>query len=231
MSDEFAALKRQAGELAAEAVQSGMAVGLGSGSTADFATRAIGRRLAEGELRNIICVPSSEKTARLARAVNIPLTTLSEQPVLDLYIDGADEIDPQLNLIKGLGASLLREKVVATAAQYVIIISDYRKLVSRLGERAPLPVEVIPFAQRPVNKFLEGLGARTIARLNEDGDVLITDEGNIILDSYFDEIADAAVLGQAVRSQPGVVEHGFFLDIADEAIIALQDGTQRLLRS
>jgi ribose 5-phosphate isomerase A len=229
MSDEFQELKRTAGDTAAQAVQSGMVVGLGSGTTADFATKAVGRRLADGEIRNIICVPSSEKTARLARALHIPLTTLAEQPTLDIYIDGADEIDPQLQLIKGLGGSLLREKIVATAANYVIIISDYRKLVTQLGARSPLPVEVIRFAQRPVNAYLESLGARTIQRVKE-GEIFITDEGNIILDCYFDEIADAAQLAQAVRAQPGVVEHGFFLNIADEAIIAMPDGIQRLQR-
>lgn len=229
MSEDFAELKQIAGETAAQAVQSGMVVGLGSGSTADFATRAIGRRLAEQAIRNIICVPSSEKTARLARALRIPLTTLDEQPMLDLYIDGADEIDPQLDLIKGLGGSLLREKVVATAAQRVIIVSDYRKLVDRLGTRSPLPVEVIRFAERPVNAFLESLGARTIRRA-KDGETTITDEGNVILDCYFEEITDATQLGQAVRAQPGVVEHGFFLGIADEAIVAMPDGVQHLTR-
>ena len=230
MSDEFQELKRAAGDTAAQSVQSGMVVGLGSGTTADFATKAVGRRLAAGEIRNIICVPSSEKTARLARALHIPLTTLAEQPRLDIYIDGADEIDPQLDLIKGLGGSLLREKIVATAANYVIIISDQRKLVSQLGARSPLPVEVIRFAQRPVNAYLESLGARTIQRVKE-GEIFITDEGNIILDCYFDEIADPAQLAQAVRAQPGVVEHGFFLNIADEAIVAMPGGVKRMLRS
>jgi len=228
MSDEFQELKRLTGDAAAETVQSGMVIGLGSGSTADMATRAIGRRLAADQIRNIICIPSSENTARLARALHIPLTTLDEQPTLDLYIDGADEIDPQLDLIKGLGASLLREKVVATASRSVLIIGDYRKLVQQLGERSPLPVEVIPFAQQPVTSYLEGLGARTILR-TRDGKAVITDEGNIILDCYFDEIADAGQLGQAVRAQPGVVEHGFFLGLADEALVAMADGEIRRL--
>lgn len=229
MVDEFADMKKVAGDAAAQAVQSGMVLGLGSGSTAAYATKAVGRRLAAGEIRNILCVPSSDETARLARALRIPLTTLSETPVLDLYIDGADEIDPQLDLIKGLGGFLLREKVVATTARHVIIVGDERKLVQHLGERSPLPVEVIPFAQRPVSDHLESLGARIIVRVKE-GQTFITDEGNIILDCYFDEIADPAALGQAVRAQPGVVEHGFFFGIADEAIVAMSGGVERLKR-
>lgn len=230
MGDDFAELKKVAGDTAAQAVQSGMVLGLGSGSTAAFATKAVGRRLAAGEIRNILCVPSSDDTARLARALRIPLTTLNETPVLDLYIDGADEIDPQLDLIKGLGGYLLREKVVATSARHVIIVGDERKLVEHLGERSPLPVEVIPFAQRPVSDYLESLGARIIVRAKE-GEIFITDEGNIILDCYFDEIASPVDLGTAMRAQPGVVEHGLFLGLAAAALVAGPDGVRHLARS
>jgi ribose 5-phosphate isomerase A len=229
MIENVEALKRQAGEKAVEAIRSGMVVGLGTGSTAVHAVRALGELLRAGRLRDIVAIPTSEATAADARAWGIPLTTLSAHPVIDVTIDGADEIDPQLNLIKGLGGALLREKIVAVASRRVIIISDDRKLVQRLGTRAPLPVEVIPFAQRPVADYLAGLGARVVLRGDAAEEPFITDEGNLILDCHFDGgIGDAAALATAVRAQPGVVEHGLFLGLAAEAIIAAPDGIHTL---
>lgn len=204
---------------------SGMVLGLGSGSTATFAVQAIGRRLKAGELRDLVCVPSSEKTAREARKWDIPLTTLDEHPRIDVTIDGTDEVTPDLDLIKGLGGSLLREKIVAASTEKLIIIADYRKRVQRLGERAPLPVEVIPFALNPVERYLRGLGSNPVLRVR-DGKTFVTDEGNVLLDCHFEQIDDPVALGQAVRSRPGVVEHGFFLGMAYAVLIATPDGVE-----
>lgn len=222
-------LKRQAAEKAVEFVASGMVVGLGTGSTAVHATRAIGRKLQDGSLRNIIAIPTSEATAREAEKWAIPLTTFHDHPAIDLTIDGADEIAPNLDVTKGLGGALLREKIVAAVTKQFIIVADERKIVSQLGSIAPVPVEVIPFAQRPVTDFLTKLGARVVLRINDE-QPFITDEGNIILDCHFDGIDNAAALGQTIRSQPGVVEHGLFLNMVARAIIAASDGITVLER-
>lgn len=224
MSD-IAELKRQAAERAVEFIESGMVVGLGTGSTAVYAVRALGRLLADGRLHNIVAIPTSEATAREAQSCNIPLATLQMHPAIDLTIDGADEADPNLDLIKGLGGALLREKIVAAASKRFIIVGDYTKRVAQLGSKAPVPVEVISFAERPVADYLQSLGARVEKRMDEDGKrPLRTDENNIILDSYFGLIADPPTLAQAIRQQPGVVEHGLFLNLATDLIIAAPDG-------
>ncbi len=230
MEKSIEELKREAAEAAVENIESGMVVGLGSGSTANYAILAIGLLLAEGRLTDIVAIPSSEKTAQLARQQHIPLSTLDEHPAIDITIDGADEIDPQLNLIKGLGASLLREKIVTSSTKRFIVIGDHRKLVERLGTRAPVPVEVIQFAHRPVYDYLAALGSRPVLR-KQDGQTKITDEGNIILDCFFTEIADPGQLAQQIRERPGVVEHGFFLDMASDAYVATPYGVQHLTRS
>ena len=218
-------LKKQAALKAVEFVRSGMVVGLGTGSTAVHATRAIGEMLTDGRLQNILAIPTSEATARQAQEVGIPLTSLNQHPKVDITIDGADEIDPHLNLIKGLGGALLREKIVATASQRLIIVADDSKQVSQLGSRAPVPVEVIPFAQEPVRHFLQSLGANAILR-QQKGTPFITDENNIILDCHFPPIADPLKLAQTIRQQPGVVEHGLFLNMATDAIIASPQGIE-----
>jgi ribose 5-phosphate isomerase A len=220
-------LKRQAALKAVEFVQSGMIVGLGTGSTAVHATYAIGEMLADGRLHHILAIPTSQTTAQQAQQAGIPLTTFNEHPEVDITIDGADEIDPHLNLIKGLGGALLREKIVAVASQRVIIISDERKRVSQLGSRAPVPVEVIRFAQQPVTHYLQSLGARVVLRQTND-ETFITDEGNIILDCHFGPINEPQQLAQAIRQRPGVVEHGLFLNLATMAIIASSQGPEIL---
>lgn len=227
---DIEALKREAAEAAVGAVRSSMVIGLGSGSTAYFAIMAIGRLLTEGKLSDIVAIPTSEHTADLANEQDIPIGTLDEHPVVDLAIDGADEIDPQLNLIKGLGASLLREKIVESCARRLIIIGDQRKLVDRLGTRAPVPVEVIPFARRPVSEYLAALGCRPVLRV-ENGRTRYTDEGNILLDCYFEEIEDPFQLAWKLRQQPGVVEHGLFLQMATEAYVATTEGVQHIERA
>lgn len=234
MTVDIAELKKMAGEWAAEWVESGMVVGLGTGSTAVYATRAIGQRLQDGRLHHILGIPTSEQTARQAQEAGIPLTTLDDHPIIDLTIDGADEIDPHLNLIKGLGGALLREKIVAAASRRMIVVSDARKVIAKLGTLAPLPVEVIPFARRPVCDYLTSLGAQvTLRRDKELGQrPFLTDEGNIILDCTFPQgIDDPAVFAQTIIAQPGVVEHGLFLNLATLAVIAAPDGLQILKRS
>jgi ribose 5-phosphate isomerase A len=230
MTKSIDELKQEAAQAAVNHLKSGMVVGLGSGSTAYYATVDLGMRLAKGSLQNIVAIPSSEATAKLARKHHIPLSDLEKHPTVDITIDGADEIDPHLNLIKGLGHSLLREKIVVSTTERFIVIADDRKLVDHLGMRAPIPVEVIQFAQRPVTDYLTSLGCRPVLRRHDDGRPRITDEGNIILDCYFEEIKDPYQLAAAIRKRPGVVEHGLFLDMAAEAYVAAPGGVQHLTR-
>lgn len=225
-------LKRQAGEKAVEtAVRPGMVLGLGTGSTAVYATHKIGQLWQAGQLPGIIGIPTSETTAQEAEKFGIPLSTLNEHPLVDVMIDGADEIDPALNLIKGLGGALLREKIVAAASKRMVIVADESKRVRRLGARAPVPVEIIRFAERPCTTYLQSLGARVEKRLAEDTRPYITDEQNIILDCFFNGIPDPAALAQAIRAQPGVVEHGLFLGLATDVILATPAGIERLHRA
>lgn len=231
MAASIEKLKQIAGEKAAEFVRSGMVVGLGTGSTAVYATKAIGQMLQDGRLHHILGIPTSDLTARQAQEAGISLTTLDDHPLIDLIIDGADEIDPQLNLIKGLGGALLREKIAATAAKQMIVVSDRRKVVGRLGTLAPVPVEVIRFARRPVHDFLTGLGADVALRMEkETGErPYITDEGNYILDCTFPGgLADPSAIAQTIIACPGVVEHGLFLGLATLAIIADETGVTLL---
>ncbi len=222
-------LKRQAAEQAVGYIQSGMVVGLGTGSTAVFAVRRIGELLAAGRLQRIVGIPTAEVTAREAERAGVPLGTLDDHPSVDVTIDGADEIDPQLNLIKGLGGALLREKIVAAASRRLIIIADDSKRVEQLGTRAPVPVEVVVFARRPVAGYLASLGARVVER-RKDGERFITDEGNLILDCHFPGLPNPSEMAQLIRAQPGVVEHGLFLGMATEAIIAGERGVRVLER-
>lgn len=226
-------LKKEAGEKAAEYVESGMVIGLGTGSTAIHAVRAIGRMLKNGRLQNVLGIPTSEETRQEAERVGIPLTNFNENLIIDVTIDGADEIDPNFDLIKGLGGALLREKIVATASKAMIIVSDDRKIVDKLGTRAPVPVEVIPFAQHPVTAYLQSLGARPVLRMDrETGESpILTDENNIILDCWFANGLDKPIeMGQAISAQPGVVEHGLFFKLATRAVIAAPNGIQILER-
>ena len=216
-------LKRQAAERAVEIVESGMVVGLGTGSTAVHAVRRIGALLAEGRLQRIVGIPTADVTAREAERCGIPLGTLDAYPTVDVTIDGADEIDARLNAIKGLWGALLREKIVAAASRRFVLVADESKRVSQLGTRAPVPVEVIRFARRPVADYLASLGARVIER-QRDGRTFITDEGNLILDCHFPGLANPQEMAQLIRAQPGVVEHGLFLGMAAAAVVAGEKG-------
>lgn len=217
--------KQMVGEAAAQLIEDGMVLGLGSGTTATYMLYALSRRIAEG-LHIVGGVPSSESTEQLAGNLNIPLTTLDEHPELDLVIDGADEIDGQLNLIKGGGGALLREKIVVSAARRFVVIGDITKQVTVLGSHMPLPVEVVPFGVTPVRRRIEALGARVqLRRLGDQ--VFTTDNGNVILDCTFaGGIPDAVDVGQRLRSIVGVVETGLFLHMAERAIVGGPDGVK-----
>lgn len=226
-------LKRLAAARAIQEISSGMIIGLGTGSTASLAIRLLGQRLKQGELGHIVGIPTSEATARLAQTEGIPLGTLTDYPEIDITLDGADEVDPQLNLIKGLGGALLREKIIATFSRRFIIMGDTSKRVDRLGSKAPVPVEVIPMAEWPITLYLQDLGAATVAkRLLADKETpFITDEGNIILDCYFpNSIPNPSALELALRSRPGIVENGLFLGMASDVMLASEIGVEHLQR-
>jgi ribose 5-phosphate isomerase A len=221
--------KAAAAAAAVEAeVRSGMRLGLGTGSTANEALAVLGARLAEGRLHDLVGVPTSEATAARCRELGIPLATLDAARRLDVAIDGADEIDPELRLIKGLGGAHLREKVVACAADRFVVVADDSKLVDRLGERAPLPVEVIRFARGACERRLEHLGWRPALRLGRDGHPFVTDEGNLILDCHRDDWSAPDRLAAELAGLPGVVEHGMFLGIAAAAYVATPAGVRVL---
>lgn len=226
--------KRGAARAAVEhEVRSGMTLGLGTGSTVAHALDALGEALREGRLENVRGVPTSEQTAARARELGIPLLELHEAGELDLTIDGADEIDPNLDLIKGLGGALLREKMVAQASRRLVIIADAGKRVARLGQQAPVPVEVVPFGWRAHLPFLESLGARPVLR-EQAGEPYRTDNGNYVIDCHFEPeegIPDPQVLDWQLLGRAGIVEHGLVLDMAAIAYIAGPDGLATLDRN
>lgn len=224
-------LKQEAARKAVSTITSGMRLGLGYGSTAKFVVDAVGDRLREGSLRDILCVPAAEGTAKQARELNIPLTTLDETPELDLAIDGADEVDPNLDLVKGLGGALLREKLVAMAAREFVVVVDGAKLVPKLGIRAPLPVEVVRFGSSSVLPHLRACGAEPQIRKGADGNPFITDEGHYIYDCAFaGGIDNAAALENRLCSRAGIVETGLFLGIASRVYVAEEGGVRILTR-
>jgi ribose 5-phosphate isomerase A len=222
-------LKRAAALRAIEFVADGMTVGLGTGSTAYFVVEGLGRRVAEG-LR-IVGIPTSERTAAQARSLNIPLATFAEYQRIDLTIDGADEVErDSLNLIKGLGGALLREKIVAAASERLIIVVDHDKLVDRLGDHTPVPVEVTQFGWQATAARLAGLGAEPVLRHAAEDHPFITDGGNYILDCRFGRIADAAALECRIAAIVGVVESGLFVGRSSAVVVASADGVEVLTR-
>lgn len=224
------ALKRQAAEAAVAHVESGMIVGLGAGSTALKALECIAERLAVGRLTGILGVPSSEQVAADARRLAIPLTTLECHPRIDLTIDGADEVDPKLRVIKGGGGALLREKIVAQASEREMIIVDGSKLSERLGAQWALPVEVLAFGLRAHTEYIERLGAAVQVRTRPDGSHFRTDSGNLILDCQFGPIEDPECIAGALERRAGIVEHGLFIDLVTDLIVASPTGTQHRSR-
>jgi ribose 5-phosphate isomerase A len=221
-------LKEQAAREAVEQVRRGMVLGLGTGSTAEFALRRAAELLLAGTLSDIVGIPSSRRTESLARELGIPLSDLDAHPLIDLTIDGADEVDPRLNLIKGGGGALLREKVLAEASRRVLIIVDEGKLSPRLGTAWALPVEVIPFAASPVKGFLEELGASVSLRRDDEGAAFRTDQGNRILDARFGPMAEPESLAAKLDARAGIVAHGLFLGLASEVIVAGAHGIRHL---
>ncbi|MDB4948773.1 MAG: rpiA [Gemmatimonadetes bacterium] len=222
------ALKRAAAERAAEWIRDGMTVGLGTGSTVRHLLDVIAERRAAGEWAGIVGVPTSADTAERSRRLGIPLATLDERPRIDVTIDGADEVDPALRLIKGLGAALLREKVVASVSRTLVIVADESKVVGRLGTKAPVPVEVDPFAAGVLPDFFRSLGAQPMLR-RMDGATVVTDGGHWIFDCRFpDGIDNPEALEAALSNRPGVVENGLFLGMAAAAVIAGEGGVRVL---
>jgi ribose 5-phosphate isomerase A len=224
------AKKRAAGTKAVDLIESGMRVGLGTGSTARCVAEELAARLRDGRLADVACVPTSEQTRALAESLAIPLTTLEDYPTLDIAIDGADEIDPNLDLIKGAGGALLREKIVAAAARRFVVVADEGKRVQRLGERAAVPIEVVRFGWKTHLAPILRLGCRTELRTTPSGEPYLTDEENYILDTWFDHITQPRGLEQAIRSRPGIVEIGLFLGMADLAIVGTDSGAYTMSR-
>ena len=223
-------LKKKAAFSAVEFVVSDMVVGLGTGSTTRFALLRIADRVQAGELKNIVGIPSSVQTEKLARELGIPLVSLADKAQIDLTIDGADEVDPDLNLIKGGGGALLREKVLAQASRKNIIIVDSSKLSPHLGTRWSLPIEVIPFALKTEEIFLNSLNASVTVRICDDGNWFRTDQNNLILDANFGPIADPVKLATQLNQRAGIVEHGLFLGLASDVIVAAEEGIHHLKR-
>ncbi len=223
-------MRLRAAEAAVAEVRPGMKLGLGSGRTAEHFIRLLGARVRAG--LTVAGVPTSERTAALAMEEGVPLTTLDAAPQLDLTIDGADEIDPQLRLIKGGGGAMLREKIVANASRRMIVVAEKTKLVQSLGA-FPLPIEVVPFGlgatRAAVERAISGLGLAAVLKLRKSGDALfVTDGGHYILDGSFGRIPDPDALAHTLDEIPGVVEHGLFIGLAVAALIGHERGVDRL---
>ena len=224
-------LKQKAAHRAVEFVDSGMVVGLGTGSTTAYAVNRIGELFKSGDLKNIVGISTSIRTETLAGELGIPLCGLDDQPLIDVTIDGADEVDPDLNLIKGGGGALLREKVVAQSSRQNIIIVDESKLSACLGTHWALPIEVIPFAVKTEENFLKSLGAAVTLRLDDKEQPYQTDQNNFILDANFGKMADPDDLAARLNERAGIVEHGLFLGLASDVIVAAEDNIRHLKRN
>jgi ribose 5-phosphate isomerase A len=223
-------LKEQSARHALTYVRNDMVLGLGTGSTNAYFVELLGEQVRTGALTGIVGVPTSEGTADRARALGIPLATLADHARLDLVVDGADEVDNDLNLIKGLGRALLREKIVEIHADRFVVVIDESKMVQRLG-RGPFPVDVVPFGLDAQLRWLNTLGCRAELRLEKDGSPVITDDGNYMALCWFpDGIADAYALARVLADRPGIAEHGLFLDMATDVIIAGTGGIRVLRR-
>lgn len=230
-------LKQDAASYAMNFVRDGMVLGLGSGSTTAYFVDMLGEKIRSGALKDIQGVPTSERTAHQARALGISLTTLtdrggtSQAPRLDLAVDGADEVDPHLNLIKGLGKALLREKIVEIHSDLFVVVVDESKLSSKLGAKVPLPVEIVQFEAKTHVRWLRTLSSRAELWLDEAGEPVLTDNGNYLARCWFEDgISDSYHLAKALAERPGVVEHGLFLDMATKVIVAGAQGVRVLER-
>ncbi|MCF8052678.1 MAG: ribose-5-phosphate isomerase RpiA [Desulfobacterales bacterium] len=224
MGGSTQSLKQKAGSAAVEFVQSGMVVGLGTGSTAIWAVRRLAELIDSKKLAGIVAVPTSAATEAEARKLKISLTSLEAHPSVDLTIDGADEVDPNLNLIKGAGGALLREKIVAQASRRLMIAVDESKLSLQLGQNRPVPVEVVRFGWKTQQQFLEDLGASVCLRIGTDEKMFVTDQGNYILDCRFGPIHNVFQLSAQLNGRTGIVEHGLFVRMTTDLIVAGSKG-------
>jgi len=216
-------LKKAAGVKAVDFVRAGMLVGLGTGSTAEFAIEELSKRIRDGRLSDISCVPSSERTKNFAQSMDLDLVELDSARRIDVTIDGADEIDSDFNLIKGGGGALLREKVLAQNSKKNIIVADESKLSRRLGERFPVPVEVLQFALEAEKGYLESLGGEVHLRLARDDSPFLTDQGNLIVDWGFGEMDDPSFFADRLSARAGIVEHGLFIGTTSDVIVAFSE--------
>lgn len=250
-------LKQKAADKAVEEIKSGMIVGLGSGSTSQFALEALSKKLNSGELKDIIGIPTSITTENEAKRLGIPVISLNEAclnaelrmknaelriqnsefynqhsafKVIDITIDGADEIDEKLNLIKGGGGAHLREKIIAQASKELYIIVDESKISKKLGEKWHVPVEILQFSFNAEKKYLESLGAKVGLRKKSSGETFITDEGNFILDADFGVIENPAELSSKLNERAGIVEHGLFVNMAAKVFCSLSNGEVKIIK-
>lgn len=217
-------LKKAAAEHAVQFIESGMIIGLGTGSTAYFATLRVAELIKQNSLKNILAIPSSKETESLARSLGIPITSFKENISIDIAIDGADEVDENLNLIKGGGGALLREKIVAQASKQFLVVVDHTKISKKLGNKFKVPVEVIPFALETETFFLKNCCKDVLIRKNNDGTLFVTDEGNYILDADFGEIDNPAAAASMLNERAGIVEHGLFIGLASAVYSASSEG-------
>ncbi len=222
------AYKKQAAEAAVELVRSGMTLGLGHGSTMKFALEAIARKMRKGEIHDIVGIPCSKQTEAEMIRLGIPAEDLNSLASIDMTIDGADEVDPDLNLIKGGGGALLREKIVAQASQRNVIIVDEVKLSPALGTKHFLPLEVLPFGWERQRGFLNSIGGKATLRIDADGKPMLSDQGNYLLDCEMGPISDPASLARKLEQRSGILEHGLFIGLATEVYAAGPDGVKHL---
>jgi ribose 5-phosphate isomerase A len=230
MTNNRAIYKQQAAEYAVQFVESGMAVGLGTGSTALFATRCLARMLREANLREIVAVATSDSVRIEAEQLGIPMLDSAIDRTLNITIDGADEVDSALNLIKGAGGALLREKIVAQASERVVIVIDDGKLSESIGTRSKLPVEVLEFGWESQYRFLSELMLHPELRKTTSGDVFYTDSGNLILDCITGVIPDVSSLMAILGARAGIIEHGIFHGLATDVVVAGEDGIRHITR-
>jgi ribose 5-phosphate isomerase A len=223
-------LKRKSAEKAVEFIKSGMVLGFGTGSTFTHVLYVLAEKLNSGELENVIGIPSSKRTKKLAVELLIPTDTLANHPEIDLTIDGADEVDEMLNVLKGGGGAHLREKIIAQASKQFIVIVDESKISKDLGEKWAVPIEVIKMAMEVETVFLKSIGAEVKLRKDEAGDPFITDEGNYILDANFGVIKDPKKLARKLEKRAGIVEHGLFIKMANIVVVAKENEIEVLKR-
>lgn len=230
-ADPVKAMKQEVGKAAADRVQSGSIVGLGTGSTTAYTIQFLGDRLKSGELKDIVGIPTSFQAEVLAKQYGIPLTTLDAVDHIDIAIDGADEVDPQKNLIKGGGAAHTREKIVDYLAKQFIVVVDSSKIVERLGSSFPVPVEVIPMAIAPVMQAIEKLGGKPELRMGvRKAGPVITDQGNMVIDVRFDTIDNPSELEKTLNNIPGVLENGLFVGVTDLVLVGEVQNDQPIVR-